>query len=527
MTIGCGKRESRVQIGNREKILHKGNKAEPQDLDPHVVEGTGEHQILSTLLEGLTAEHPETLEPIPGTAERWEISDDGTVYTFYIRDNARWSNGEKLTAHDFYNSYRRILTPSLASRYAYMLYPIKNAQAFHEGTITDFAEVGVRALNDQRLEITLTHPTPYFLEMTAQHYTYWPVHLPTIEKHGDPYLRGNPWTRPENYVGNGPFNLSEWRVNDVVAVTKSDTYWDKDNVKLNGVNFYATESIEAEERAFRSGQLHLTEEVPNSKVSVYQRDNPEQLRIDDYLAVYLYRMNTTREHLKDKRVRHALSMAVERESIVKNVTQGGQKPAFALTPPDTRGYTSRAKAEYNPEKAREMMAEAGFPGGEGFPKISILFNTSENHKMIAEVIQQMWKKELGIDVELVNQEWKVYLDSEHDLNYDVSRGGWVGDYPDPFTFLETFAGWSENNRTGWVNEDYDSLLRKSMATVDTGERLKVLQDAEEILLEDMPMFPIYYYTRVYLKQPSVKNWHPTFADHHPYKHVDLEAPASE
>jgi len=522
---GCGKRETRVEIGNREGILHKGNKAEPQDLDPHIVEGTGEHQIISTLLEGLTAEDPVTLEPVPGTAERWEISDDGTVYTFYIRENARWSNGDKLTAHDFFNSYRRILTPSLGSRYANMLFPIVNAEEFNSGEITDFAKVGVKALDDTRLEITLNNATPYFLEMTAQHYTYWPVHLPTIEKYGDPYQRGNKWTRPENYVGNGPFVLTEWRVNDVVKVRKSDTYWDKDNVKLNGVNFYAIESIEAEERAFRSGQLHLTEEVPNSKVPAYLRDHPDQIRIDDYLATYLFLINITREQLKDPRVRHALSMSVDREAIVQKVTMGGQKPAYSLTPPNTRGYTSRSQAEYNPEKARALMAEAGYPGGKGFPKISILFNTSENHKAIAEAIQQMWNAELGIDAGLVNQEFKVYLNSEHNLDYDLSRSGWTGDYPDPMTFLDTFASWSENNRTGWVNEKYDALLRESMRTVDPAKRIKVLQDAEAILLEDMPMFPLYFYTRVYLKAPSVKNWNPTFADHHPYKYVYLSPDA--
>jgi oligopeptide transport system substrate-binding protein len=516
IAVGCGKRETRVEIGNREGVLHKGNKTEPQDLDPHIVEGTGEHQIISCLLEGLTAEDPVTLAPVPGAAERWEISEDGKVYTFFIRPNALWSNGDKLTAHDFYNSYRRILTPSLGSRYASMLYPIVNAQEFNGAKITDFGQVGVKALDDTRLEITLNNATPYFLEMTAQHYTYWPVHLPTIEKHGDPYLRGNKWTLPENYVGNGPFVLTEWRVGDVIKVRKSDTYWDKAN---------PTESVEAEERAFRSGQLHLTEEVPSSKVKVYLRDNPTEIRIDDFLATYLYRINTTREHTKDPRVRHALSMAVNRDAIVQKVTMGGQKPAYALTPPNTRGYTSRAQTEYNPEKARTLLAEAGYPGGMGFPKISILFNTSENHKVIAEAIQQMWNAELGINVELVNQEWKVYLDNEHDLNYDVSRAGWVGDYPDPFTFLSTFASWNENNRTGWVNKNYDALLDESMRTVDPAKRIEVLKDAEAILLEDMPMIPIYFYTRVYLIAPSVKNWNATFADHHPYKYVYLDAGA--
>ncbi|HAV62932.1 MAG TPA: peptide ABC transporter substrate-binding protein [Verrucomicrobiales bacterium] len=523
MLSGCGRQESRVDIGNREQILHLGNKAEPAEIDPHIVEGTGEHNIIMAMLEGLTTEDPKTLEPVPGVAERWEISDDGLRYTFFLRENARWSNGDRVTAQDFANSYRRILTPSLASKYAYMLYPIRNAKPFNDGAISDFAEVGVKAPEPGRLEITLEHPTSYFLNMTANHYTYWPVHLPTIEKHGDPYLRGNNWTRPGNFVGNGPFVLKEWKVNDVLKVVKSDTYWDRDSVRLQEINFYPIESLDTEERAFRSGQLHITYEVPLSKIPEYREKQPELLRIDDYLGTYLYRINTTRPHFKDPRVRNALSLAVDRVAIVERITRGGQKPAYAMTPDNTRGYTSVTRTEHNPEKARRLLADAGFPEGRDFPKIQILFNTSEAHKSIAEAIQQMWKKELGIDAELVNQEWKVYLESEHKLDYETSRGGWIGDYPDPYTFLSTFASWSENNRTGWVNPAFDELLARSEATVDPDQRYQLLQQAEAILIHDAPIIPIYQYTRVFLKHPAVKNWHPTFLDHHPYKYVYLEA----
>lgn len=527
LVAGCGKPESPVDVGNREQILYLGNKSEPQDLDPHTVEGTGEHKILMSLLEGLAAEDPKTLEPVPGTAERWEISEDGLVYTFYIRESARWSNGDKLTAHDFVNSYKRLLTPSLGSRYAYMLYPIRNAREFHQAALTDFAEVGVKALDAVRLQITLSHPTSYFLSMVAQHYTFWPVHLPTIEKFGDPYLPGNPWTRPGNFVGNGPFALAEWKIGEVVRVVKSETYWDKEIVRLKEIHFKPIESLDAEERAFRAGQLHLTYEVPLSKIPVYRKDDPDLIRIDDYLGTYLYRLNTTRPFLKDVRVRKALSMTVDREAIVGNITRAGQLPAYTVTPPDTAGYNSAARAEYDPDKARALLAEAGYPGGAGFPKMSILYNTSEAHKSIAEAIQQMWKKELGIDTELVNQEFRVYLDTEHSMDYDVSRGGWIGDYPDPYTFLGTFASWSDNNRTGWKNEDYDRLLTESEQTVDPARRYALLQEAERLLLEDAPLIPIYIYTRVYLIQPSVKGWHPTYLDHHPYKHVYLEPETKE
>jgi len=453
------------------------------------------------------------------------MSPDGLVYTFHMREDARWSNGDPVTAHDFFNSYKRILTPSLASRYAYMLYPIKNARRFNEGEVTNFDEVGVRALDDATFQVTLENPTAYFLAMTAQHYTYWPVHLPTVQKHGDPYQRGNNWTRPGNYVGNGPFVLKEWKVNEVVKVVKSETYWDRDRVRLREINFYPIESLETEERAFRSGQLHVTEEVPLSKIPEYREKKPNLIRIDPYLGVYLYRLNTTRPFLKDPRVRRALSMAVDRTAIVERITRGGQTPAYFYTPPDTRGYTSPAAHEYNPEKARQLLAEAGHPGGQGLPKLQILFNTSEAHKAIAEAVQQMWSKELSIESELVNQEWKVYLDTEHKLDYDVSRGGWIADYPDPYTFLSTFASWSENNRTGWVNPRYDELLAESERTVDPAKRYQILGQAETVMMEDAPLIPIYHYTRVYNIQPSVKNWYPTFLDHHPYKFVYLDASA--
>jgi oligopeptide transport system substrate-binding protein len=520
---GCGKRVTRVEVAAREQILLYGNKAEPQDLDPHVVEGVGEHHIISTLLEGLVAEDPKTLEPVPGMAEKWEISPDGKVYIFHLRANARWSNGDPVTAEDFVQSYRRILTPSLGSKYAYMLHAMKNAKAFNEGKLTDPAQLGVRAVDARTLEVTLECPTPYLLYMMAQHYTWWPVHLPTIARHGDPYKPGNKWTRPENYVGNGPFVLTKWIPNSILSVRKNTNYWDAATVRLNGVDFLPIESVDSEERSFRAGQLHRTEELPNAKIDTYKRENPELIRLDPYFGNYFYRINVTHPALQDKRVRHALSMAVDRQAIVDTVTRGGQQPAFAFTPPDTRGYTPRAQLKFDIAGAKKLLAEAGHPEGKGLPPIEIHYNTSENHRAIAETIQQMWKKNLGIEATLRNEEWKVYLDTQSQTKYMVSRAGWIGDYPDPNAFLETFLSYSGNNRTGWTNAAFDKLVISSMCVTDQKQRYEMLQQAEAILLDDLPLLPIYYYTRVYLLQPMVKNWHPTFMDHHPFKHVYLEA----
>jgi oligopeptide transport system substrate-binding protein len=406
-----------------------------------------------------------------------------------------------------------------------MLHPMKNAKAFNEGEITDPSLLGVKALDDHTLQVTLECPTPYLLGMMAMHYTWWPVHLPTVEKHGDPYLPGNRWTRPENYVGNGPFILTEWIPNNIISVRKSTNYWDADNVELNGIDFLPIESVDSEERSFRAGQLHVTYELPNAKIDAYKRDNPDVLRMDDYLANYLYRINVTHPALKDKRVRHALSQAIDRQAIVETVTRGGQKPAFGLTPPGTVGYTTMAQLKFDIEGAKQLLTEAGYPNGEGLPPIEIHYNTSENHRAIAETIQQMWNKNLGIEATLRNEEWKVYLDSQSDTNYMVSRSGWTGDYIDPNTFLDTFLSYSGNNRTGWNNPEYDRLVNEAACADSTEQRYELLQQAEAILLDDLPLIPIYYYTRVYLLHPAVQGWHPTILDFHPYQHVHLEQPA--
>jgi len=525
LLCGCGPREPRIAVAARKQILLYGNKAEPQDLDPHVVEGVGEHTILSTLLEGLVTEDPKTLDPIPGTAESWEISPDGRVYTFHIRSNAKWSNGEPVTAQDFVNSYRRILTPSLASLYCYMLYPLKNAKEFNEGKIRDATQIGARAIDERTLELTLECPTPYLLNAMASHYTWWPVHLPTVAKYGDPYRPGNRWTRPGNYVGNGPFVLTKWVPNSIISVRRNTNHWDAATVKLSGVDFLPIESVDSEERSFRAGQLHRTEELPNGKIDAYRKNQPEMLRIDDYLGNYFYRLNVTHPALKDKRVRHALSEALDRQAIVETVTRGGQHPAFCLTPPNTAGYTSKAQLKFDIKHAKQLLAEAGYPDGKGLPPIEIHYNTSENHRAIAEAIQQMWKKNLGIEATLRNEEWKVYMDSQSTTNYVVSRAGWIGDYPDPNTFLETFYSFSGNNRTGWGNREYDRLLMEASCTRESAERFDLMQQAEAILLDELPLIPIYFYTRVYLLNPMVKNWHPTYQDHHPFKYVYLETQA--
>ena len=503
------------------QILHLGNGAEPKALDPHVVTGVTEHNIISALLEGLVTEDPKTLEPQPGAAESWTVSDDGTVYTFALRSNGKWSNGDTVTAHDFVFSFERMLSPGLSAEYAEMLFVMKNAAAFHEGTLTDFSQVGVRAVNDSTLEITLNAGTPYFLSM-LNHYSWYPVHPPTILKHGKMDELHTPWTRPGNYVGNGVFVLDTWEVNKVIVVKKNPLHWDAQIVRLEAIHFHAIEKALTEERAFRAGDLHVTGTVPLDKIEKYQQKSPELLMVSPYIGTYYYLFNVEQPPLDDVRVRKALSMSIDRAAICTHVLKAGQLPAYHFVPPDTGGYTSQARVTYDIAAAKTLLAEAGYPDGEGFPGFELLYNTNESHRKIAEVIQQMWQKNLNIKVMLKNQEWKVYLDSTQQGDFQVARAGWIGDYVDPNTFLDLWITGGGNNRTRWSNSDYDNFISTAAATSDAAVRFNAFQKAETILLNELPIMPIYLYVSLSLIQPGVKGWYPTLLDHHPYKYVYLE-----
>lgn len=519
---GCAKREKPVESGLRDQVMHVGNGTEPQDLDPQTVTGVPEHKLIMALLDGLVNEHPETLEPEPGIADRWTISPDGLLYTFHIRDNALWSNGDPILAPGLVASYKRMLTPSLASEYAYMLHHVVGALEYNTGRLTDFSKVGFAAPDERTLVITLKHPVPFLLKAMASHYAWWPVHIPTIAKFGGLERKGSRWTLPGNFVGSGAFVLKEWLPNQKIVVAKSPTYWDRDRVRLNEIHFYAMENIDVEERMFRTGQLHYTNEVPNSKIDAYRRDNPDVLSITRYLGAYFYRFNTTRPPFNDPRVRRAFALAIDRDAIVTNVTRGGQRPSYSVVPPDILGYVSDARLTGTPEDARLLLAEAGYPGGKGFPRVELLYNTSENHRAIAEAIQQMWKRNLGVDVGLTNQEWKVYLDSQDNLAYNISRSGWIADYVDPHVFLDMWKTGGGNNDTGWSNARYDDLLDRSLHTDTTEERYAIYREMERIVVDEMPIMPIYFYTRVKLRDPMVKGYHPTVLDNHPYKYIWLE-----
>ena len=524
LLAGCGSRETNVASGTRDGVLHFGNLSEPSDLDPHLITSLQDFNIVLSLFEGLTGYHHEDSTATPAVASRWESNDDATVWTFYLRPEAKWSNGDPLTAGDFAYAFQRMLSPNLASEYAYMLFVLDGAEDFTAGKTEDFSKVGVKVVDDHTLELTLGNPLPYFPALLA-HSSWFPVHQATIEAHGEMDQRGSRWTRPGNLVGNGPFALTEWVPNQVITVEKSANYWDADAVRLNAVRFYPIESQTGEEAAFRSGQLHLTTGVPTTKLEVYQSD-PEIshfLRQNSILATYFYRFNTRKPPLDDIRVRRALALAINREQIVTSVTRGGQVPARNLTPPGMSGYGPGDMLQGSLDDARALLAEAGFPGGEGFPEMEILHNTNEGHRRIAEAIQQMWRVELGINVGLFNQEAKVYSDSMREGDYTIARMAWIGDYMEPSTFLKLMITDGGNNQTGWSNPEYDRLFNEARVALDPATRNELYRQAEQILIDEMPIAPIYFYVNSALVHPDVKGWHGNPLDIHPYKNIYLEA----
>jgi oligopeptide transport system substrate-binding protein len=530
LLAACGKKQSSADSGAGKtaggkvaQIFRVGNGDEPQDLDPQAVTGEPEHKILAALYDGLVNEDPQDLHPVPGLAKSWEVSADGRTYTFHLREGLKWSNGDPITAEDFVQSYKRMLTPKFAAEYAYLIYNfVVGAREYYDGKLTDFNQVGFKAIDPATLEVKLKNPTPYLLKIIASHYSWYGVPVKVIAKFGALDQRRTAWTRAGNLVGSGAFMLKEWLPNQKIVVVRNPNYWDAANVKLDEIQFFPTQDLAVEERMFRTGQLDMTYELPSGKIDVYRKEHPEQLHIEPWLAVYFYRCNVKRPPLDDKRVRRALALAIDRESLVKNVTRGGQIPAYAVSYPGTAGYVPRARLTGDLAEAKRLLAEAGYPNGKGCPPIELLYNTQENHRQLAEAIQAMWLQNLGVEVRLVNQEWKVYLDLQHTHNFQMQRGGWVADYNDPHVFLEIWETGNGNNDTNWGSPEYDRLLQAALAAENDQQRYEIYQKMDAILVDELPVIPIYYYTRVHAISTRVKGRYPTLLDDHPYKFIYLE-----
>ncbi len=510
----CSPRPTAVASAPADQTLHLGNGAEPGDLDPHLATALTEFNIILALHEGLVALDEATGRPVPAVAESWSVSEDQLRWTFRLRPDARWSDGDPLTAADFLFSFERILRPALAAEYAYMLHPVRGAEAFNSGVTDDFSTVGFSAPDAHTLVVELASPTPYFLGLITN-MSWFPVHPPTVLKHGRIDQRGTAWTRPENHVGNGAYRLAAWTPNDRIIVERNPRHHSVSApgydpaTSLQRVVFYPTDNTPADEAAYRAGQRHVTYDLLPDRIANYRAPSPSPLRIDPQLETIYLRFNTTRPALADARVRRALALAIDRAAIATTVLQGSSLPAHHYTPPGAGGYHAQARQPHDPEAARALLAEAGFPGGRDFPRLTVLLPNNAVTTRIFEAVQAMWKRELGVEVTIESQDFRVMLDATKNLNYDLVRSRWIGDYDDPNTFLDMFVTGGGNNQTGWSSPAYDDLIARAARAPDPATRFALFQQAETLLLDEAPIAPLLFGARVHLVHPDVQNWQPS------------------
>jgi len=505
--------------GHAQTELRIANLGEPATLDPHHVSGVWENRIIGDLFLGLTTEGPDG-RPVAGAAEEWTISEDATVYTFHIRDHL-WSDGTPVTAGDFEYAFQRILLPETAAEYASLLYPIKNAEALNTGRMTDMNQLGVKALDEQTLEITLSASTPYFLAQLT-HYTAFPVPRHRVEQYGDD------WTKPANIASNGAYVLGEWLPSTHTVLLKNPKFYAADTVAIDRVVFYPGEDRAAVQKRFRAGEIDIAMDFASDQIEWLQKNLPDQTRIAPYLGVYYYPVNTSKPPFDDVRVRQALSMAINREAITDKVLKTGEFPAYSLVPPGTNNYGVPAYVSWRDTpyqtrlaQARELLAEAGF-GPDNPLSFTLSYNTSENHKRIAIAAASMWKQ-LGVQVALYNTEVKVHYDKLKQGDFDVARAGWIADYNDPQNFLYLLQSSSGPLNYGrYANPDYDGLMTEAASTADLTRRAELLAEAEALAMADQPVIPIYYYVSKNLVSNSVQGWQDTINDIHRSRYLSLK-----
>ncbi|RKF17773.1 oligopeptide ABC transporter substrate-binding protein OppA [Alginatibacterium sediminis] len=480
--------------------LVRGNGTEPASLDPHKTEGVPESHILRDLFEGLVNQDADG-KIVPGVAETW-TTEGNKVYTFNLRKDAKWSNGDPVTAHDFVYSLQRAVTPATASPYSWYLEmtTMQNAGEIIAGNAKPDS-LGVEALDDYTLKITLDSAVPYFVKMMA-HTTVKPVHKATVEKFGDK------WTAPENYVSNGAYVLSKWVVNERIEMVRNESYWDNEKTVINKVTYLPIENQVAEMNRFLAGEIDLTNEVPLEHFKRLKKDHADSLNIKGNLCSYYYEFNNNKAPFDDVRVRSALSYAIDRDIVTEKVLGQGQVSAYSFTPSIIEGFSPPVSAagqmtqDERNEKAKALLAEAGF-GPDNQLEFTLLYNTSENHKKIALAVSQNWKKNLGVKVNLENQEWKTYLSTKREGGHEVSRAGWCGDYNEASTFLSLMQSNNSSNTAFYNSADYDGKMAKTLEVDSEAERNQLYVEAEELLAKDVPIAPIYHYVQTRLVNPKL------------------------
>jgi len=509
----------------QQQELHRDNGGEPQTLDPHLAEGAASAHILRDLFEGLTAESPEG-RIIPGAAIRWNISRDGKTFTFYLRRDALWSNGDPVTAEDFVYGLRRSASPSTASSYAQALLPIANAAEVLSGDLP-LAELGVSALDEYTLQISMRDPTPYFLGLLTHPSTY-PVHRASVLKHGSSFSRAG------NLVSNGAYVLKDWVIRSRIELVKNEHYWDAENIILEKVHYYPFVDQSTALKQFRAGKLQWTSAVPSNQFKWLQKNYPDELVISPWLGSYYFGFNLQREPFtENQELRLALALAIDRELITEKVTQFGERPSYNLVPPGIRDYVSPlpewaewTQAERNAE-ARRLYSNAGYSEDDPL-RFEIRYNTGENNKKMALAVSSLWKQVLGVQATLVSEESKVFLQNrEQKVLTQVFRAGWISDYADAYSFLNLFRTGHGRNDYGYSSSLYDALLDEVAAERIPSRRRRLMYEAERMLLTETPFIPVYTYVTKRMVNPHLKGWQSNVMDHHYSKNMFFLKTASD
>jgi oligopeptide transport system substrate-binding protein len=495
-----------------EVVYNRGNSADPESLDPHKTSTVYEAHILRDLFEGLVASDADG-GTIPGAAESWTISKDGTVYTFKLRQGNTWSNGEPVTADDFVFAFRRLENPETAAEYASMLYVIKNGEEVNKKKAKP-EDLGVRAVDPNTLEVTLKAPTPYFLEMLTHQATF-PVNKASVE------ALGADWVKPGKMVSNGAYTLAEFVPNDHIKLVKNPKFHDATNVQIDVVNYIPTEDRSTAIKRFEAGELDTNDDMPTEQLADLRAKFGDQIHIGPYLGTYYYAVKWDKEPWSNTKLRRAISMAIDRDFIAEKVWANSMIPAYSMVPPGIEGYEP-AMMDYagmsqldREDEAKKILTELGY-GPEKRLKMEIRFNTSENHKNTAIAIQEQLKP-FGIDVTLVNTDTKTHYGFlEQKGNYDFARAAWIADYKDPESFLGILRKASGNNYSSYDNPAFDKLMDEAAAAGgDADKRSKLLSEAEAVAMKDTANLPLLYYSYHDLVSPRIKGWQDNVMDFHP------------
>ena len=502
--IGCGDSSSNSgsSSSNQQLVFNLGE--DPETMDPTLNNSSGAGTMILNAFEGLMV-LDENDQPVEGTAESMEVSEDGLVYTFKIREDAKWSDGEAVTADNFKYSWLRALNKETAAEYAYQLFYIKNAEKFYNGEATA-EEVGINVIDEKTLEVTLETPTAYFPQLLA-FTTYVPLREDIVSANPEGWA-----TNPETYVSNGPFKLVQWDMKDQLVFEKNENYWDKDSVKLESLTFKLVTDDTTAYSELKAGNFDMVNSVPTNEIEPGIEEG--LVHVNPKLGNYYFAINVgkqdtlsedVKEVLNNKLVRQALNLAIDRQEIIDNVGKAEQIPAYSFVPQgitDENGNDFASKEYYDPSdmegniaKAKELLKEAGYENGNGIPTIELMYNSEGAHKDICQIIQQNWE-EIGVNVELTNQEWAVFLNTRQQGDYQIARHGWIGDYIDPMTFLDLWVTGGGNNDCGFSNARYDELIAAAKVETDSAKRLEMLREAEDILMDEMPVIPVYFYTTV-------------------------------